>query len=100
MKRRLIWVAVETALAALLLWADTRLFWLYLFAVLLWNVMRLEAKIAAYYLELRLHVETIQNKLAIEIPAATSKILEQMKENSTAEEWKRLEEMYDFARRS
>lgn len=98
MKKRLILLALEVVLAAGLMWLDMRAFWLYFFAIALWNASRLFAVLAANKLELRIHLETIQNRVGV-LPTDATVIVQNMKENMSQEEWENLSEVFDFAKR-
>jgi hypothetical protein len=88
----------EVGLAALLMWFDMRVFWLYFFAVVLWSFSRVLVAITANHLELRIHLETIQNRVGVVPGVDADALVQQMRGNMSEEEWRRLSEMFKFAR--
>jgi hypothetical protein len=89
MKKRILWVVIETALAAAIMWIDVRLFYLYLFGVLIWVSTGIRAALAANQFELRVHLETIQNRVGV-LPTDATVIIERTRENMAEDEWKAL----------
>jgi len=81
------------------MWWDIRAFWLYLFAVLLLNVLQVLAAIAVNHLEIRNHMETIQNRVGVVPGVDADSLLQQMRENMSEREWKQLCETYNFVPR-
>jgi len=100
MKSRIVELVIELAVAALLMWFDMRVFWLYFFAISLWNGSRVMAAIAANHFEIRVHLETIQNKVGVVPAVDANQLIEQMRDNLPEHEWKKICETFNFARRT
>lgn len=98
MKRRVLMLLAEVGIAGLLIWFDSRVFWLYFFAVVLWNFGRILAAIGANHLELRVHLETVQNRVGVVPGVDADALIQKMRENLSEEEWKQLCETFKFAR--
>lgn len=98
MKRRVLELLFEVGIAALLIWFDMRVFWLYFFAVVLWNFLRVHSGIAVNHLELRIHLETIQNRVGVVPGMDADALIQQMRESMSEGEWKQLCETFKLAR--
>jgi hypothetical protein len=98
MKRRVLVLLSEVGVAALLIWFDMRVFWLYFFAVALWSLSRVLSAIAVNHLEVRIHLETIQNRVGVVPGVDADALVQQMRENMSEKDWKQLCETFKFAR--
>lgn len=88
---------LEVGVAALLMWFDVRVFWLYFSAILLWNFSRILAALAVNHTELRVHLETIQNRVGV-APGEADALVQQVRENMSEQGWKLLAETFKNAR--
>jgi hypothetical protein len=98
MKRRVLMLLSEIGIAVLLMWFDMRVSWLYFFAVVLWSFSHVLAAITANNIELRVLLETIQNRVGA-VPGVDAAVLVQkMRDNTSEKDWKQFCEMFNFAR--
>ena len=81
------------------MWFDMRAFWLYSFAMLIWCFSRVMARIAVNHLEIRIHLESVQNRVRVVPGVDANTLLEQMRESLAEGEWKQLSDTINFARR-
>jgi hypothetical protein len=98
MKSHVLMLLAETGVAALLIWFDMRIFWLYFFAVALWTTSRALAAIAANHFEQRIILETIQNRVGVVPRTDAAALIQQIRDNSSEEEWRQICDTFKFAR--
>jgi hypothetical protein len=88
----------EVGVAALLIKFDMRVFWLYFFAVVLWSFSHVLAAITANHIELRVLVETIQNRVGAVPGVDAAALVQKMRDNTSEKDWEQFCEMFNFAR--
>ena len=100
MRSRVMMLLAEVGIAALLMWFDSRIFWLYFFAACAAELFTIGAAIAANHLELAIHLETIQNRVGVVSGVDAAAVVQNLRENMSEKEWEQICETFKFARPS